>query len=134
MGVDSYSLVAALNGIVAQRLLRMICPHCATECDVPEELLHRSGLSLEYTRGAVFRHGLGCVQCRGSGYRGRRAIAETLPMSDLLRAQLVARAPLNEIRQTARNGGFLSLRDAAIALALNGETTLEEINRVTPIE
>lgn len=134
MGVDSYSLVAALNGIVAQRLLRMNCPQCAAETTVPPELLRRSGLSLERAAGATFRRGLGCAHCRGTGYKSRRAIAETLPMSDLLRDQLVQRAPLSQIRQSARASGFTSLRDAALALALNGETTLEEINRVTPVE
>lgn len=134
MGVDSYSLVAALNGIVAQRLLRINCPHCAAGCDVAPDLLRRSGLSFERTVSAVFKHGLGCAHCRGTGYKGRRAIAETLPMSDMLRDQLVQRAPLSQIRQSARASGFTSLRDAAVAMALQGETTLEEINRVTPVE
>jgi len=134
MGVDSYSLVAALNGIVAQRLLRMNCQHCAAPCTVAPDLLQRSGLAAQRAEGAFFKRGLGCAQCRGSGYKGRRAIAETLPMSDTLRDQLVQRAPLSQIRQAARAGGFTSLRDAAVALALNGETTLEEINRVTPVE
>ncbi len=134
MGVDSYSLVAALNGIVAQRLLRMNCPHCAVPQDAPREMLRRSGLHSDAIAGATFKHGQGCAHCRGTGYRGRRAVAETLPMSDALRDQLVQRAPLSQIRQTARNSGFISLRDAAVALALNGDTTLEEINRVTPVE
>ena len=134
MGVDSYSLVAALNGIVAQRLLRMNCPQCATPTAPSLKLLRRSGLSHESISGAVFKQGLGCAHCRGTGYKGRRAIAETLPMSDILREQLVQRAPLAQIRQSARSNGFTSLRDAAIALALRGETTLEEINRVTPVE
>ena len=134
MGVDSYSLVAALNGIVAQRLLRLICPHCATSVEHPVDLLRRSGLSAERVGSATFKHGQGCAHCRGTGYKGRRAIAETLPMSDALRDQLVQRAPLSQIRQSARAAGFTSLRDAAVALALAGQTTLEEINRVTPVE
>jgi general secretion pathway protein E len=134
MGVDSYSLVAALNGIVAQRLLRMTCPSCSTEREADPELIRRSGLSQALVASATFRRGLGCAQCRGTGYKGRLAIAETLPMSDSLRDQLVQRAPLSQIRQTARQGGFTSLRDAAVALACRGETTLEEINRVTPVE
>jgi general secretion pathway protein E len=134
MGVDSYSLVAALNGIVAQRLLRMNCPHCAVPTTVPLKLLRRSGLHHDSIAGAVFKQGLGCAHCRGTGYKGRKAIAETLPMSDVLREQLVQRAPLAQIRQSARSSGFTSLRDAAVALALRGETTLEEINRVTPVE
>jgi len=134
MGVDSYSLVAALNGIVAQRLLRMNCPHCATSCTVAPEVTKRSGLSGQRLAAATFKRGLGCAHCRGTGYKGRRAIAETLPMSDTLRDQLVQRAPLSQIRQSARDNGFTSLRDAAVALALSGETTVEEINRVTPVE
>jgi general secretion pathway protein E len=134
MGVDSYSLVAALNGIVAQRLLRLVCPHCATSVEHSDHLLHRSGLSAERIAKANFKHGQGCAHCRGTGYKGRRAIAETLPMNDTLRDQLVQRAPLSQIRQSARASGFTSLRDAAVALALGGQTTLEEINRVTPVE
>ncbi len=134
MGVDSYSLVAALNGIVAQRLLRMSCPHCAVPTDPPLELLRRSGLGNAQANSARFKKGLGCAQCRGTGYRGRRAIAETLPMNDVLRDQLVQRAPLSQIRQSARAAGFTSLRDAAVGLACGGSTTLEEINRVTPVE
>src|SRR5579885_1797929 len=71
MGVDSYSLVAALNGIVAQRLLRMTCPNCATAQDVEPALLRRSGLSEARAAAATFRHGLGCSHCRGTGYKGR---------------------------------------------------------------
>jgi general secretion pathway protein E len=134
MGVDSYSLVAALNGIVAQRLLRLICPQCRTATTPDRELLQRSGLLKRPLEGATFRRGLGCAHCRGTGYKGRHAIAETLPMNDVLREQLVQRAPLSQIRQSARDGGFVSLREAAIALAMSGATTLEEINRVTPVE
>lgn len=134
MGVDSYSLVAALNGIVAQRLLRMSCPHCSVDCDPATDLVQRSGLIAANIANARFKSGLGCAQCRGTGYKGRRAIAETLPMSDILRDQLVQRAPLSQIRLSARAAGFTSLRDAAVTLACNGSTTLEEINRVTPVE
>jgi general secretion pathway protein E len=134
MGVDSYSLVAALNGIVAQRLLRMNCPDCATPCTISPEVAKRSRLPAQRLEGATFKRGLGCAHCRGTGYKGRRAIAETLPMGDTLRDQLVQRAPLSQIRQSARDNGFTSLRDAAVALALAGETTVEEINRVTPVE
>ncbi len=139
MGVDSYSLVAALNGIVAQRLLRMTCTSCAAPREVPAELLRRSGLLNEGTASATlmratFKQGMGCAQCRGTGYKGRRAIAETLPVTDTLRDHLVQRAPLSVIRRSAREAGFTSLRDAAVALACRGDTTLEEINRVTPVE
>ncbi|MFL6665506.1 MAG: GspE/PulE family protein, partial [Rhizobacter sp.] len=134
MGVDTYSLVAALNGVVAQRLLRMSCTHCAEATDPPADLLRRSGIDAARQAAAHFKRGLGCAHCRGTGYRGRRAIAETLPMNDILRDQLVQRAPLSQIRQSARSSGFTSLRDAAVNLACDGSTTLEEINRVTPVE
>ena len=134
MGVDSYSLVAALNGIVAQRLLRMNCPQCLENTGPGPEQLQQSGLTPEGVVGATFKRGMGCAHCRGTGYKGRLAIAETLPMSDILRDQLLQRAPLSQIRQSARASGFTSLRDAAVALAIAGETTLEEINRVTPVE
>jgi general secretion pathway protein E len=134
MGVDSYSLVAALNGIVAQRLLRMNCPQCSADSQASADLIQRSGLTAERAVNARWRRGLGCAHCRGTGYKGRRAIAETLPISDILREQLVQRSPLSQIRKSARAEGFTSLREAAVTLALNGETTLEEINRVTPVE
>ena len=134
MGVDSYSLVAALNGIVAQRLVRLNCSQCSAATAPDPELLKRSGLATRSMATAQFRRGLGCAHCRGTGYKGRRAIAETMPMNDVLREQLVQRAPLSQIRQSAREDGFVSLREAAIALAMAGATTLEEINRVTPVE
>jgi len=134
MGVDSYSLVAALNGIVAQRLVRLTCPQCHAPAQPDQALLQRSGLLKRSLEGARFSRGLGCAHCRGTGYKGRRAIAETLPLNDSLRELLVQRASLSQIRQAARNDGFVSLREAAIALAMSGATTLEEINRVTPVE
>ncbi len=133
MGVDSYSLVAALNGIVAQRLLRLNCTHCEQTTVLPAELLRRSRVSPQTAQGATFKHGLGCAECRGTGYKGRRAIAETLAISDNLREQLVQRATPTQLRQAARAEGFTSLRDAAVALALSGQTTLEEVNRVTHV-
>jgi general secretion pathway protein E len=137
MGVDSYSLVAALNGIVAQRLVRLSCTHCAEPISPTEELLTRSGLIGSHAsllHNAVFKRGAGCSHCRGSGYKGREAIAETLPMDDALREALVQRIPLSQIKHNARAQGFQSLRDAAVSLALKGRTTLEEINRVTQVE
>jgi general secretion pathway protein E len=133
MGVDSYSLVAALNGIVAQRLLRLNCTHCTQSSILPAELLKRSRVSAEQARAASFQRGLGCAECRGTGYKGRRAIAETLVISDKLREQLVQRATPSQLRQAARAEGFTSLREAAVALALAGQTTLEEVNRVTHV-
>ncbi|MHB1053613.1 MAG: GspE/PulE family protein [Thiobacillus sp.] len=131
MGVDPYSFVSALNGIVAQRLLRINCPHCAAAVMPTDELLELSGLSRDKTHDYEFRQGSGCGHCRGSGYKGRRAIAEILLLTDELRELIVARAPIGQIKEAAIRGGTRNLREAALALVKSGDTTLEEINRVT---
>ena len=131
MGVDPYSFVSALNGIVAQRLLRMSCMHCATPVTPADDLLELSGLSADAIRDYRFHQGNGCGHCRGSGYKGRRAIAEILLLTDELRELIVARAPIGRIKEAASRGGTRSLREAALALVKSGDTTLEEINRVT---
>jgi general secretion pathway protein E len=133
-GVDTYSFMSALNGILAQRLVRVNCPRCSTPYRPPPELLTRSGIDKRAAYTARFRRGLGCAHCRGTGYKGRRAVAETLSMSDRLRDLLAERAPLSQIKTEAREHGFVSLREAAVAAAMSGDTTLEEINRVTPVE
>jgi len=104
MGVDSYNLVSALNGVLAQRLIRIVCRNCASR---------------------------GCGDCRGTGFKGRKAIGELLVLNDELRELIVARAPARKLKDAARAAGTVPLRDAAMALVQAGETTLEEINRVT---
>jgi general secretion pathway protein E len=131
MGVDPYSFVSALNGIVAQRLVRVNCTHCAAPAEPSAEMLELSGLTVEKTRDYQFHEGCGCGHCRGSGYKGRRAIAEILLFTDELRELIVARAPIGQIKEAAARGGTRSLRDAALELVKAGNTTLEEINRVT---
>jgi general secretion pathway protein E len=131
MGVDPYSFVSALNGIVAQRLVRVNCPHCEAD-DVPtDELLADSALTREDVRDFRFRAGRGCGHCRGSGYRGRKAIAEMLMLTDELREMITSREPIRRIKEAARASGTQFLRDSALALVARGETTLTEINRVT---
>jgi len=131
MGVDPYSFVSALNGVLAQRLLRVNCPQCV-EDEVPDDLLlENSGLTRADVTGFRFRAGRGCGHCRGSGYKGRRAIAEVLYLNDTIRELIVARAPLRQIRQAARDNGTFFLRESALDLVRLGETTLTEINRVT---
>jgi len=136
MNVDSYSLVSALTGIVAQRLLRAVCTHCAVPSNITAEQLVRLGIPAEHMDlGQVkFMHAVGCPHCRGTGYKGRLAIAETLEMDDDIRDLLVRQAPIAQIKQVARSKGFMSLRDSAVSLAMQGQTTVEEINRVTPRE
>ena len=131
MGVDPYSFVSALNGVVAQRLVRKCCDGCVVEEAGDRDLLARSGIDPDMADGFRFRRGLGCAACRGSGYRGRRAIAEALRMNDELRALLSERAPLARIKSVALRQGMQTLRKAAIEMAAAGDTTLEEINRVT---
>jgi general secretion pathway protein E len=131
MGVDPYSFVSALNGIVAQRLVRVLCGACAID-DAPDaELLARSGLAADDVRDFRFRIGRGCGQCRGTGYRGRKAIAEIMVLTDELRELIAGRSPIRELKEAARRSGTRFLRDSALELVSLGETSLQEINRVT---
>jgi len=131
MGVDPASFVSALNGVLAQRLVRLNCQHCAEPTVPTPELLSLSGLTQADVQGFQFRAGMGCGHCRGTGYRGRKAIAEMLSLNDEMRELIGNRAPIRQIKQAAQKSGMRSLRDAALALVASGETTLEEINRVT---
>ncbi|MEJ5210582.1 MAG: GspE/PulE family protein [Burkholderiales bacterium] len=131
MGVDPYSFVSALNAIVAQRLVRVNCPRCSELVTPDAALLAESGLEAGAVAHFRFRAGRGCGHCRGSGYRGRKAIAELLVLDDTLREMIVARAAVRRIKEAARQTGMRTLREAALALVAAGETTLTEINRVT---
>jgi general secretion pathway protein E len=131
MEVDPYSFVSALNGVVAQRLVRVNCPHCAVADPPAAALLAESGLDAALVDGFHFRSGRGCGQCRGTGYKGRRAIAEIMTLTDELREMIVAREPIRALKDKARANGTRFLRDSALALVRAGETNLQEINRVT---
>ena len=131
MGLDPYSFVSALNGVAAQRLVRITCTQCAVEERPPAALLAASGLAAVQTEGWKFRAGKGCGQCRGTGYRGRKAIAETLILNDEMRELVSSRQPPRAVKEAARKLGTRSLREAALDLVARGETTLEEVNRVT---
>jgi general secretion pathway protein E len=131
MGVAPHSFVSAINGILAQRLVRTNCPHC-TVADHPDKaLLADSGIGASAMPTFNFRRGHGCPQCRGTGYKGRKAIIELLHLSDALREMIIAEAPLRRLREEAERAGMIELRAAAIDLVRRGESTLEEINRVT---
>jgi len=134
MGVDSYSLVAALTGIMAQRLVRTVCPRCAQEVAPTHEDLRHLPESLGTDKAFRLKKAHGCEFCRGTGYKGRAAIAETLPIDDDMKDLLVQQAPISTLKRAARDKGFRSLRDSAVALALRGKTTIDEINRVTPVQ
>jgi general secretion pathway protein E len=131
MGVDMYSLVSALNGVLAQRLLRINCKHCEAVAHPPAELLQASGLTPDDVKGWRFRAGKGCGHCRGSGFKGRKAIAEVLHLNDEIRELIIARAPIRQLKQAAQANGTRLLRESALDLVRRGETTLGEINRVT---
>jgi general secretion pathway protein E len=131
MNVDLFSFVSALNAILAQRLLRLICPHCGEDCRPDAALLRESGLTEAQAASFRFRIGRGCRECRGSGYKGRKAIAELMILNDELRELITARAPVRQLKEAARTSGTRFLRDAAFEAVKKGESTLEEINRVT---
>jgi len=131
MGLDPYSFVSALNGVAAQRLVRMTCPECSTEERPAEALLAASGVTEEQVEHWLFRTGKGCGHCRGTGYRGRKAIAETFILNDEMRELISTRQPVRAVKEAARKLGTRSLREAALDLVIRGETTLEEVNRVT---
>jgi general secretion pathway protein E len=133
MGIDPYSLVAALNGILAQRLIRLNCPYCVVPHAPTAAQLSESGLMAQSVAAFNFRAGRGCGQCRGSGYKGRRAIAELLIFTDEIRERVAARAPVRELKEMALANGTQFLREAAVHLVRDGVTTLEEINRVTVV-
>lgn len=130
MGVDPYSFVAALNGIVAQRLLRINCPHCEVEITPPDQELLEAGLQPEQVRQWRFKAGAGCGHCRGTGYKGRRAVAEVLLMNDRLRELIATKAPVSLLKEEAARTGIQELRSTALACVSRGETTLAEVARV----
>ncbi len=131
MGVDPYNFVSAMNGIMAQRLIRTICKSCIEDFHPEPQLLIDSGISAEAASEMHFKIGKGCGHCRGTGYRGRVAIAELLILNDELREMIVAREPIRKLKDVARKSGMRSLRESAIEAAANGITSLQEINRVT---
>ncbi len=131
MGVDPYNFVSAMNGIMAQRLIRTICSHCAEDVQPDAQLLEDSGISLEVAAGMRFKFAKGCGHCRGTGYRGRKAVAELLILNDELREMIVAREPIRKLKEAAKRSGMRTIREAAIEAVGNGLTTLQEINRVT---
>ncbi len=128
MGLDPYSLVAALNGIVAQRLVRVNCPHCVEDVLPDEATRVLSGL--DGVSDFRFRAGRGCAHCRGTGFKGRKAVAEVLVLDDELRELIVHREPVRRIKEAAGRKGTRLLRQCGLDLVRQGETSLQELNRV----
>jgi len=134
MGVEPYNFVSALNCILAQRLVRLICESCRTAVHYPPEVLEASGLDpVQWSRVPLYE-GPGCIECAGTGFRGRTAIHELLDLSDRIREMILARRPTSEIRRAARDEGMRFLRESALDKVRLGMTTLKEINKVTFIE
>ncbi|MFO1273039.1 MAG: GspE/PulE family protein [Rubrivivax sp.] len=131
MGLDPYALASALNGIWAQRLLRLNCEHCSQPYEPGAAELQRMGLDAAAVQGFRFRRGQGCGDCRGTGYRGRRAVAEVLRLDDELREMVAGREPIRRLKDAAQRRGTRPLAEAALDLVRRGETTLEEVRRVT---
>ena len=130
MKVDTHNFTSALNAVLAQRLVRINCPECTVEARPDAALLADSRIPAQELGDYRFMRGAGCAHCRGTGYRGRKAIGELLVMNDVLRELIVAREPVRKLREAARAAGAIPLREAALALVKSGESTLEEINRV----
>lgn len=129
MGVDPYNFVSSLTGVVAQRLLRQNCTHCNEPIQIDAVTLAESGITDPQTYD--FHAGRGCPQCRNTGYKGRRAVAEVLRLTDEIREMIIARASIRALKEQARLEGTRFLRDVALELVRSGHTTLQEVNRVT---
>jgi type IV pilus assembly protein PilB len=134
MGVEPYNFVSALNCIMAQRLVRIICPNCKRAKKTSVDELREAGMKLEDAQNAHISEGAGCLECSGTGYHGRTAICELLDLSDRIREMIIDRRPTSEIKRIAREEGMITLRESGLAKARLGITTLREINKVTFVD
>ena len=134
MKVELYNFVSALNCILAQRLVRKICAHCREKVTIPAQLLVEAGLDPAAMAGQEFFEGKGCLECDGTGFHGRMAIAELLDLSDRIRGLILERRPAAEIKRAAKEEGMKFLREAALEKVFEGSTTLKEINKVTFVD
>ena len=134
MGVEPYQFVSALNCVMAQRLVRLICAHCKRQVRVELQALEEAGLSHELAQTHTFYEGAGCIECGGTGFKGRTAICELLNLSDRIREMILDRRPASEVKKAAHEDGMRFLRESAIEKVLTGLTTLREINKVTFVE
>ena len=134
MGVEPYQFVSALNCVLAQRLVRVICEHCKKPAPVTRAMLEESGLDITLEGTHAFYEGTGCIECNGTGYKGRLAICELLDLSDRIREMIMEQRPTSEIKHRAREEGMRFLRESAVDCVMAGVTTLREINKVTFVE
>jgi type IV pilus assembly protein PilB len=134
MGVEAYQFVSALNCVLAQRLVRNICVHCKRKATVTRQQLEESAMDVALEHSGRFFEGAGCIECGGTGFKGRTAICELLDLSDNIREMILERRPTSEIKKAAREEGMRFLRESAVERVLAGVTTLREINKVTFVE
>ncbi len=134
MGVEPYNFVSALNCILAQRLVRIVCNECRRPVKLTKEMMEESALDPAEWSGVTLSEGGGCLECNGTGFRGRTAISELLDLSDNIREMILERRPASEIRRTAKEEGMVTLRADALEKARAGITTLKEVDKVTFIE
>jgi type II secretory ATPase GspE/PulE/Tfp pilus assembly ATPase PilB-like protein len=134
MGVEAYQFVSALNCVLAQRLVRTICTHCRRPAKISRAMLEESGLDPTLEQTQIFYEGNGCIECSGTGYKGRTAICELLDLSDHIRELILEKRPTSEIKKAAREEGMRFLRESAVERVMQGITTLREINKVTFVE
>jgi type IV pilus assembly protein PilB len=134
MGVEAYQFVSALNCVLAQRLVRRICEHCKQPVRISEQVLRESALEPTFAETVTFYEGTGCIECSGTGFKGRTAICELMDLTDRIRDMILDRRPTSEIKKAAREEGMTFLRECAVTLVLSGVTTLREINKVTFVE
>jgi type II secretory ATPase GspE/PulE/Tfp pilus assembly ATPase PilB-like protein len=134
MGVEPYQFVSALNCVLAQRLVRLICSHCKRPVRVDPKLLDESALDRALAETHTFYEGAGCIECGGTGFKGRTAICELLDLSDRIREMILDRRPASEVKKAAHEEGMRFLRESAVEKVLLGQSTLREINKVTFVE
>jgi len=134
MGVEPYQFISALNCVMAQRLVRKICQACKHPVTVAPELLAESAIDAAVAAKHTFYEGAGCIECSGTGFKGRMAICELLDLTDHIREIILDKRPISEVKRAAREQGMRLLRESAVERVLNGETTLREINKVTFVE
>jgi len=134
MGVEAYQFVSALNCVLAQRLVRTVCAHCKRPAKVTRAMLEESGLDPALESTHTFYEGVGCIECNGTGYKGRFAICELLDLTDRIRELILEKRPTSEIKKAAREDGMRFLRESAVERVMDGHTTLREINKVTFVE
>jgi type IV pilus assembly protein PilB len=134
MGVEPYQFVSALNCVMAQRLVRLICSHCKRQVAVDPRALEEAALSPDLARTQTFYEGSGCIECGGTGFKGRTAICELLNLSDRIREMILDKRPTSEVKRAAHEEGMRFLRESAVEKVFTGLTTLREINKVTFVE